>query len=80
MLPGLMTPIPAEQVGRVPVATRHNVRVDLQRDDRARVAEPLRHDVHRHPGSEQDRRVRVPQVVQPDRGRRRGGQLLRSDL
>jgi hypothetical protein len=47
----------------------HNVRVDLQRED-ARVAEPLRDHVHRHPGRQKDRRVRVAQVVQPDGGRR----------
>lgn len=28
------------------------------------MAKPLRHDVHRHPGAQKDRRVRVPELVE----------------
>ena len=51
------------------------MRVHGQRDDRARVAEALRDDVHRDTSGQKDRRVRVPQVMKPDRRRRRGAEL-----
>jgi hypothetical protein len=43
--------------------TRHGVRVNGQGDGRAGVAEPLADHVHRLTGPQQDRRVRVPQVM-----------------
>ena len=42
---------------------RQNVRVHVQRDARGRVAKPLAHHLHRHPGLQQLTRVGVPQIV-----------------
>lgn len=61
---------PADQgskaVCSLPLAARQNVGVDLQRDDRASVPEPLAHDVDRDAAGQQDRRMTVPEIMQPD--------------
>src|SRR5215469_9820383 len=48
------------------LAARQDVSVDRHRDNRAGVAKALRHDVNRDAGQQSQRRVRMPQIVQPD--------------
>jgi hypothetical protein len=59
---------PGERAGGLALAAREHVRVHGHRDDRAGVAEALADDVHRLAGGQQDRRVTVPEIVEPDAG------------
>jgi hypothetical protein len=50
-------------ISRFAILAREDVRVDVRRDAEARMAEPLRRDVHRETGLPQQRGVRMPEVV-----------------
>jgi hypothetical protein len=53
-------------LGRIALKSRDRVRVGVERDRDRAVPEPLGHDLHVNARLQGQRRVRVPEVVQPD--------------